>query len=202
MTTIIWVSFAVLVVATYIVIRVVQLRQYGGKMLVTCPETGKPAAVNVDMWRALRAAIFGKYRVRLNSCSRWPERANCGQECLCEIEANPEAHQAWTVAAKWFEGKKCAYCGNQIEPVRHMDRMPALVNLERKTYEWNEIPAEELPQAFEACKPVCWGCHIAETFVREHPDLVTYRPWKKGGPVGEYVPEKNGQKKTAPPKAA
>jgi len=200
-TTIIWVSFAVVLVAAYIVIRVVQMRQYGGKMLVTCPETGKPAAVKVDLWRAIVAAVFGRYRVRLCACSRWPERAGCAQDCLCQIESNPEAHQAWTVAAKWFAGKKCAYCGDAIPPVTHMDRMPALVNLEKKTYEWNEIPPEDLPDAFEACKPVCWNCHIAETFIRQHPDLVTFRPWKKGGPVGEYVPKHDEQKK-APPRAA
>jgi len=202
MTTIIWVSFVVLLVVGYIVLRVLQIRQYEGKMLVTCPETRKPAAVKVDTWRAVLAALLGRHRVRLCACSRWPERADCAQDCLCEIEANPEAHQAWTIAAKWFAGKNCAYCGKAIEPVKHLDRMPALVNLEKKTYEWNELPTEELPQAFQACKPVCWSCHIAETFVRQHPDLVTYRPWKKGGPVGEYVPEKNGEKKTVSPRAA
>ena len=202
MTTIIWVCFSIALIAGYIAIRVVQMRQYGGKMLVTCPETGKPAAVKVDLWRGIRAAVFGRYSVRLCDCSRWPERADCKQDCLCQIESNPEAHQAWTVAAKWFAGKKCAYCGDEIPPVQHMDRMPALVNLEKKTYEWNEIPAEELPEAFEACKPVCWNCHIAETFIRQHPDLVTFRPWKKGGPVGEYVPKHDEEKKAAPPRAA
>ena len=185
----------------YVSYRAGQFMKYGGKMLVTCPETGKPAAVKVDLWRAIVAAVFGRYRVRLCACSRWPERAGCAQDCLCQIESNPEAHQAWTVAAKWFAGKKCAYCGDAIPPVTHMDRMPALVNLEKKTYEWNEIPPEDLPDAFEACKPVCWNCHIAETFIRQHPDLVTFRPWKKGGPVGEYVPKHDEQKK-APPRAA
>lgn len=202
MTNIIWFSFAGVLVLAYLVWQVMQFRKYGGKMLVTCPETGRPAAVKVDRGMAILAALLGKHRVKLCACSRWPERQRCAQDCLCEIESNPEAHKAWTVAAKWFAGKICYYCGKAIEPVTHMDRMPALLNLEKKTYEWDEIPTEELPEAFELCKPVCWSCHIAETFVREHPDLVTVRPWKKGGPVGEYVPEHHDKPAAAPPRAA
>jgi len=202
MTNIIWFSFAAAVVFGYIVWQVFQFRKYEGKMLVTCPETGKPAAVKVDTWRAVLAALAGRHRVNLCACSRWPERQDCAQDCLCEIEANPEAHKAWTLAAKWFAGKNCAYCGTAIPPVKHLDRAPALVNLEKNTYQWNEIPAEELPDAFEACKPVCWNCHIAETFVRQHPEMVTYRPWKRSGPLGEYVPEHHEQHGTAPPRAA
>lgn len=187
----IWVTFALAVVIWYIVGQILQYRKYEGKMLVTCPETGKPAAVKVNFWRAVRAALIGRRDIELSACSRWPERADCGQECLCEIEDNPQAHQAWTIAAKWFEGKKCVYCGHAIEPMKHLDRTPALVNPEKKTYQWDQLPVEELPDAFSSCKPVCWSCHIAETFVREHPDLVTYRPWKRGGPIGEYVPEKH-----------
>ncbi len=201
-TTIIWVSFAIALVAGYIVWQVFEFRKYEGKMLVTCPETGKPAAVRIGVGRAVWAALRGRRQVELSACSRWPERADCDQDCLCEIEANPEAHKAWTVASKWFAGKNCAYCGKAIEPVKHLDRMPALVNLDKKTFEWDEIPSEELPAAFEACKPVCWSCLIAETFVREHPDLVTYRPWKKSGPIGEYVPPNDEDKRAAPPRAA
>src|SRR5208282_315956 len=121
----------------YVAWQVFQFRKYEGKMLVTCPETGKPAAVKVNFWRAVIASLRGRRTIELSACSRWPERRDCDQACLCEIEANPEAHQAWTVAAKWFAGKNCAYCGNAIEPVKHLDRMPALVNLEKKTFEWD-----------------------------------------------------------------
>jgi hypothetical protein len=201
----IFIPLAVAAVVGYVVWQVLKFRKYGGKMLVTCPETGKPAAVRISVPRAVWAALRGRRALELSACSRWPERADCDQECLCEVEANPEAHQAWTIASQWFAGKKCAYCGNEIQPVKHLDRLPALVNLDKKTFQWDQIPTEELPQAFEACKPVCWSCHIAETFVREHPDLVTFRPWKKGGPVGEYVSEKKETKEkeeAAPPRAA
>ncbi|HVN07466.1 MAG TPA: hypothetical protein VMV61_00720 [Patescibacteria group bacterium] len=191
MTTLIWILIAAAIVASYLAGQILRFRKYEGKMLVTCPETGKPAAVKVNFWRAVWASLRGRRRIELASCSRWPERADCDQDCVCEIESNPEAHQAWTIAAKWFEGKRCTYCGVAIPGVKHLDRMPALLNLEKKTFEWNQLPVEDLPDALEVCKPVCWNCHIAETFVREHPELVTPRPWKKSGPMGEYTPEEH-----------
>jgi len=56
--------------------------QRRGSRIVTCPETKKPAAVEV----AVGAMSSGGYRVldrlRLDNCSRWPLRQDCGQECL------------------------------------------------------------------------------------------------------------------------
>lgn len=170
--------------------QVVEFRRYQGKMLVTCPGTGKPAAVKVDTWRGILAALVGFRRVQLCACSGWPEREDCDQDCLCEIEANPEEHKVWTIASKWFEGKKCAVCGEAISPVQHLDRTPALANFKHETQQWDQIPTEKLPEALWASQPVCWNCHIAETFKRQFPDRVTYRPWERGGPLGEYIPQK------------
>ena len=39
---------------------------------------------------------------------------------------------------------------------------------------WNEI-AEKLPEVFETPLPVCWSCHTAETFRREHQERVVER---------------------------
>jgi hypothetical protein len=39
--------------------------------------------------------------------------------------------------------------------------------------------------------PVCWDCYIAQSFVREHPDQVVYRPWRNdftGGADGSSAP--------------
>ena len=38
---------------------------------------------------------------------------------------------------------------------------------EQETMPWKEI-AEKLPEVFETPLPVCWSCHTAETFRREH----------------------------------
>jgi len=162
--------------------------RYRGKMLVTCPETGKPAAVKVDATHAVRESVLGHKRIRLEECSRWPERKNCGQECLSQIEADPENCLVWTTVAKWYEGQSCAYCHKPFGEIHWHDHRPALVGPDRKTVQWNEIPAERLQEVFETHWPVCWDCHIAETFRHEHPELVVDRPWKRGA-MGEIIPE-------------
>jgi hypothetical protein len=61
-------------------------REYRGKKTVTCPETGRSAIVEVDAARVARSAWGGVPNVRLKDCSRWPERATCGQDCLVQVE--------------------------------------------------------------------------------------------------------------------
>ena len=69
--------------------------RYRGKRVITCPETANHAAVHVDVVNAAREAVFGKQHIRLDQCSRWPERQNCGQDCLSQIEADPEGCMVW-----------------------------------------------------------------------------------------------------------
>ena len=57
-----------------------------GKKCVTCPETGQSATVEVDAARVAASAWGGPPDVRLKDCSRWPERATCGQDCLIQLE--------------------------------------------------------------------------------------------------------------------
>lgn len=61
-------------------------REYRGKKTVTCPETGQSATVEVDAARVATSAWRGVPDVRLKHCSRWPERATCGQDCLIQVE--------------------------------------------------------------------------------------------------------------------
>jgi hypothetical protein len=60
-------------------------RGYRGKRIVTCPDTRESAAVEVDAARVAASAWGGPPDVRLKDCSRWPEKAECGQECLAEV---------------------------------------------------------------------------------------------------------------------
>ena len=57
-----------------------------GKKCVTCPETGQSATVEVDAARVAVSAWGGVPDVRLKDCSRWPEKAGCGQDCLLQLE--------------------------------------------------------------------------------------------------------------------
>jgi len=41
------------------------------------------------------------------------------------------------------------------------------------------LPPERLRATISNHPPVCWDCHIAETFRRTYPELVTDRPWRQ-----------------------
>ena len=156
-----------------------QVRKYWGKMLVTCPETHETAAVDVGKGEAAMSAMLGHPHVELSSCTRWPEKEDCGQECLSQIEQDSESHRWWTVASRWFVGKKCVYCGQVIGVPHHFDHQGALRTADRTTTEWNQVPPEKLPEVLSHSDPVCWNCHVVETFRRLRPQLVVERP--RGG---------------------
>ena len=69
----------------------------------------------------------------------------------------------------------CVYCHKPFGELRWHDHPPALLNGERKTVQWNEIPADKLQEALGTHRRVCWSCHMAQTFRREHPELVVDR---------------------------
>ena len=64
--------------------------RYSGSRLVACPENQQPAVVAMDALRAAETSIDGSPDVRLRECTRWPEHANCGRECMAEaVHAEP-----------------------------------------------------------------------------------------------------------------
>ncbi len=148
--------------------------KYRGARVVTCPENSEPAGVEVD---AVKAALAKGLQLR--ECSRWPEKQGCGQECLRQIEASPEDCLVRNMLTRWYQGKSCVLCGKSLDHIDWVEHRPALMTPERKTREWRELAPEEVPPALADCAPVCWNCHIASTFRREHPELVTERPWTK-----------------------
>jgi len=162
--------------------------RYRGKRVITCPETQKPAAVHVNVVTAARDALFGKQNIRLDKCSRWPEKQNCGQDCLTQIKADPEHCLVWNMVDEWYKGKSCAYCQKPFGELHWHDRHPALLTPERLCVPWNELPPEKLPEVFQTHLPVCWDCYIAETFRRQNPNRVVERKWDRGA-GGEYVPK-------------
>jgi len=166
--------------AIYLIFRLVRgLHTYltfRGKRLVSCPENHCAAAVRVAAEKAALEAIVGKQHLTLSTCSRWSERQACGQECLPQIEEAPKACLVRTIINHWYQGAKCMYCHKPIGEIHWHDHPPALLNRDNKTIEWNQIPPEKLQDALETHGPVCWSCHMAETFRREHPERVVDRP--------------------------
>jgi hypothetical protein len=178
----VYLLIAFLVVAGALAIRrlhlgITQWNRYRGKMLVTCPENHKTAAVEVAAVSAAAALMIGRPEVELCSCNRWPEKQDCAQERLSQIAGDPESHRLWTIAAQWYAGKTCAFCRRPIGAVQHLDHQAALRLLDKTTVEWDEVTAEKLPEVLAAADPVCWGCHITETFRRNHPEWIVERPW-------------------------
>jgi len=43
------------------------------------------------------------------------------------------------------------------------------------TREWVDVAADRLPLALATSLPLCWNCHLAASFRRMHPELVTDR---------------------------
>jgi len=156
-----------LVVGTYI--------RYRGKRLITCPETRKPAAVNVDAGHAALTAAVGHPDLRLKSCTRWPEREDCGQECLSQIEISPEGCLLRNILTDWYRGRNCVSCGREFGELHLLDHKPALLSPEGKTVEWSDVPPQDVPAVLATHFPVCWDCHVTETFCREHPDMIVDR---------------------------
>jgi hypothetical protein len=154
--------------------------KFRGMRLVNCPETKETAAVEVDAKHAAFTASIGERGLRLKDCSRWPERQDCGQECLGQIVSAPEDCLVRNILKNWYEGKTCVFCGKALGGIDWLDHKPALLSSDRVTLEWNEIPAEKVSAILQTHKPVCWDCHIAETFRRRYPELVVDRPWTPG----------------------
>jgi hypothetical protein len=150
--------------------------KFRGKRIISCPENHQPAAVRVAAGKAAVEAILHAPHLHLSECSRWPEKKGCGQECLAQIQEAPEACLVSTIVNQWYAEKSCVYCHKPFGEIHWHDHPPALVDEERKTVQWNEVPLENLQQTMATHWPVCWNCHIAETFRRQHPELVVDRP--------------------------
>lgn len=149
--------------------------RFRGARVVACPENLRPAGVHVDERHAALSALKGRPELRLSACSRWPERRDCGQACLAMIEASPENCLVRNILTEWYQGKACACCGRPFGEIRWSVQKPALITADKNSVEWSRIPAENLREILETALPVCFGCHMANTLVREHPELVVDR---------------------------
>ncbi len=156
--------------------------QYRGLKVVTCPETERPALVEVDARHASLTGIVGRPEIRLENCSRWPIKNQCGQECLANLDVAPSECLVSGVLMRWYRGKKCVYCDKPVEELHWMDHKPVLQTPDGNLVEWREVPIEDISVVLRTHLPVCWNCYIAQSFRKDHPDLVTYRPWRHSIP--------------------
>lgn len=97
-------------------------KQFSGSRVVICPENQRQVAVSIDALHAAATGIQGRSDLRLQDCTRWPERSKCDQACLPQAlradpykagEVNPRgkriyqfpvllaAFAAWYLGALW-----------------------------------------------------------------------------------------------------
>jgi len=149
--------------------------KFRGLRVVNCPENRQPVGVVVDAGHVAATALAGAPQLRLTSCTRWPERAGCGQQCLSQVEAAPEDCLVRNILVRWYAGKRCAICGRPFGEIPLAGVKPAVLLADKRSVEWSEIPADRLQETLAAASPICFACHMGNTMVREHPELVVDR---------------------------
>ena len=158
------------------VIRIV--RDLRGPRVVACPETGLATGVTVDLRYAVQTGLRHQTPcVRVRACPRWAERGPCKESCVSQAADSRSTPRA--IVTRGVTGQPCAYCGRAIEHVAFLDHYAAFLQPDGNTIEWPQVPPERLRDTIAARPPVCWDCHIAESFRRKYPELVTDRPWPR-----------------------
>lgn len=150
-------------------------RKLRGTRIVTCPETHRHVAVRANASRGAFDSLRGQKNIELAHCTRWPEKKDCGQECLREVKERDADCLVRNIVARWYEGKHCRYCGKPFVNVSPDDHPPGVLIRDICPVEWSTFKPQHLLEMFSICEPLCWDCLIAEGFRFKHPDLVTDR---------------------------
>jgi len=151
-----------------------------GRRTVVCPDNREPVTVEVDNKFAFRTALRGQEHERLESCSRWPEKGDCGQECLAQIDPSPENLER--LLQKWYQGKTCAICERPLGPADWRRSRLALLNEKQKLFELRHMQLDEIPSALDHMAPLCWNCHQEERARQAEPPRILKGDRRRFGP--------------------
>ena len=149
--------------------------EYRGKRLVVCPETGQYATVEIDGRLAAVTALFGASELRVENCSRWPEREHCAQDCIWQIDLSPLGCPIRDLWISWYTGKECGLCDRPLGKLSEFDR-PALLSPEGDIVECEAVCPEVIPGVLSTHTPVCWDCRRDKKLRSEHLDLAAQEP--------------------------
>jgi hypothetical protein len=131
-----------------------------GRLAAVCPESHAPVNIEVDNNYAFWTALRGVEHSRLKSCTRWPEKGDCGQECLAQVEPSPENVEK--LMLKWYKGKTCAICARAITPPDWRRSRLAWLDEQHKLIELRQVNLSQLQTALATMRPLCWTCHREE----------------------------------------
>ena len=84
------------------------------------------------------------------------------------------------VLRRWYDFRQCVYCGKPFQQIQWTDHKPALRSPEGELVEWHKVPIENIQIVMDTYSPVCWDCYLAQSLLRDHPEMVVYRPWREG----------------------
>jgi hypothetical protein len=173
MAVVVTVAAVIVVIA---IARMVRLWwKYRGARVITCPENLRPAGISIAAGHAAANPFAKTPQLHLSACSRWPEHAGCGQECLSQVAAAPENCLVRNILVRWYAGKRCVSCGQPFGEISLAGVEPAVLGADKISVEWSEIPADRLPETLAAASPICFACHMGNTLVRTHPELAVDR---------------------------
>jgi hypothetical protein len=148
---------------TWLTIRAYRL--YRKAHVITCPDSKATVAVKLHVLRAATTSLTGNADLRVRSCSRWPEKRDCGQECLSQIKTAPGACSVRSILVRSYRGAHCALCNVDIGQIGRGAHKPILMSPDRKTrIEWDEVPPQDLPKVLSTHSKICWNCHMEESF--------------------------------------
>ena len=131
-----------------------------GRHAVKCPENGQSVDVEVDNDYAFQTSLRGLEHSRLQSCSRWPDQGDCGQECLAQLDPSPENLER--LLSKWSDGEACAICTRAIVPDDWRQGRLGVLNQHHELFELRDMNADDLQSTLEHTRPLCWKCHQEE----------------------------------------
>jgi hypothetical protein len=166
--------FVLLLIVGFVLLCIWFLLQPDGflssQRFVTCPETQQSAAVKIDIGYRIRTLLGGRERLQLKSCSRWPERQPCGQECLLQVDLNPAILEG--VLRTWYAGKTCALCSRELQEQDWTLGRFSAVDESGRFWPGSELPLRKLPMDAEHYRPVCWPCHLERRALRRFPEVL------------------------------
>jgi hypothetical protein len=131
-----------------------------GRHAVKCPANGQPADVEMDHGFVLKTAMHGQERSRLQSCSRWPENGECGQECLAQVDPSPENLER--LFSSWFAGRSCAICTRDLTPSDWRQGRLGVLDQKQQLFELRDMAVDNLQSTLKDTSPLCWTCHQEE----------------------------------------
>jgi hypothetical protein len=167
---------AILVTGLPVALSLQSYFQNRGPQSAICPESGDHVDIEVDNKYSFWTALRGQEHSRLTSCTRWPEKGDCAQECLVQVDPSPENVERAMLS--WYKGKVCAICARAITPSDWRRGRLAWLD-DHKLVELRQVNLKQLQSKLDELRPLCWRCHQDE-YVRQEVTLRTLKGDRHG----------------------